>query len=581
MPQQTTVDLNFASIDVGSPPGQVSFNAPALSDGSTWQLTLNGTTYSSDTPWINVTTHTGNYSFAVGSAESANGSVGYAAVGVNPYINVVVGDTYTVNYVVADKVTIEETYGGTVSPNGVQFYAPGSTTSALVPTASPNFYFVGWSGSGVGSYSGTTTNPQLTVGGPIVETANFAPLPTNRFDLNFTETGLPSGLPWQVDVGLVSQPGTPYSSTTSSLVVPYLDAAPTHYHYSVPYVYGTDPSNATRYVSETQSQTVVAGTGFDNALVYQEQHYLTLESSSGGSSSAQVGNGAAGGSTWFTTGELVTLSASYNTGYSFAGWVGTGPGSYTGTNPTAPITPSGSITELATFTVILVPLPPTFNVLFHLARSVQAGTDWSITVGGTTYASTGTELNLTALPLGTITAKVPVAYSPDGLSQYTPQNASVTVHVGPTVQPVSVTFSTAYWVYLATVGPGTLSSGSNWVPAGQALSILATANSGDVLTSWTGTGTGAYSGSGEFANVTVTAPITEVATFGAVASTPQQTVTSTPFLTSYAGVAILAIVGLILGAIFGLIWGRGRSAPPPPPPEGGEPMQEYSEGPRR
>ncbi|MCI4324257.1 MAG: hypothetical protein L3K03_09680, partial [Thermoplasmata archaeon] len=335
------------------------------------------------------------------------------------------------------------------------------------------------------------------------------------------------------------------------------------------------------YVSETSSGNVVAGTNYNNTLVYQTQHYLTVESASGGSATAQVGNGLAGGSTWFTNGILVTLSASANLGYTFAGWVGTGPGSYTGGNATEAVTPSGSATELATFAVTIPPKTPVYTVGFDLARPVEAGTNWAITIGSTTYASTGSQLNVTGIPIGTLTAKVLVVYSPDGLSQYTPQNASVTVHVTASTAPVDVTFSTAYWVDISAVGPGTVSVGSSWVTSGQGVSILATPSADSVLTSWTGTGPGSFTGTGSFANVTTTAPITEVATFNTAAG-PQTTTTGTnsPFLTSYAGVAVLAVVGLILGAVIGLLWGRGGGGTAGrPPSEAGDPPSEYSEGP--
>ncbi|MCI4324191.1 MAG: hypothetical protein L3K03_09345, partial [Thermoplasmata archaeon] len=335
------------------------------------------------------------------------------------------------------------------------------------------------------------------------------------------------------------------------------------------------------YVSETSSGNVVAGTNYNNTLVYQTQHYLTVESASGGSATAQVGNGLAGGSTWFTNGILVTLSASANLGYTFAGWVGTGPGSYTGANETQLVTPSGSVTELATFAAVVVPLPTYYTLGFDLARPVAAGTDWTVTIGTSTYASTGTQLNVTGLSLGTITAKIPVSYSPDGLSQYTAQNASVTIHVSGTTAPVDVTFATAYWVYVTSVGPGTVSAGSSWVPSGQGVSILATANGGSVLTSWSGTGAGSYSGAAQFANFTAGGPITEVATFSTPATAPTQVQSgSTPFLTSYAGVAVLAVVGLILGAVIGLLMGRGGGGTRRPPTDDSDgPVAEYSEGP--
>ncbi|MCI4324073.1 MAG: hypothetical protein L3K03_08730, partial [Thermoplasmata archaeon] len=584
VPQQPVVNLTFAYVDVGSPAGIVSFHAPALSDGTDWQLSLNGTTYSSDSPWINVTTHSGTYSYSVGPAAASNGSVGYAATAVGSNISVTVGDVYTIDYAPAYKVTIATTVGGTVAPTGEQWDLPGQTTTPLVATAGHNYAFVGWSGTGLGSYSGMSPSPVLTVEGPIVETANFAPLPSDRFDLNFTQSGVPTGVAWQVNVG-----GTPYSSKGTQLVVPDLDQAPTHYEFGVPYVYGTDQQNVTRYVPETPSGNLVAGTNYNNTLVYQTQHYLTVESASGGTATAQPGNGIAGGSSWFTDGMLVTLSASPNAGYTFAGWVGTGPDSYTGGNETQLLAPSSSITELATFAAVVSHPPPLYTIGFDLARPVAVGTDWTVTIGTSTYASTGTQLNVSGLSLGTVTAKIPVTYSPDGLAQYTAQNASVTIRVSDTTIPIEVTFGTAFWVNVYAIGSGTVSTGSSWVTAGQGVSVLAIPNAGSVLTSWTGSGVGSYSGPSSFANLSAEGPITEVATFDPVpVAQVVHTAAAGSFANSEAGLAVLAVLGLALGAVIGLVLVRGGSRRPPPPVEDGlgepapelppeSPIPEYSE----
>ncbi|MCI4324222.1 MAG: glycoside hydrolase, partial [Thermoplasmata archaeon] len=547
----------------------MSFHAGNLTDGTTWQLELNGTTYSSITPWINVTTHTGTYSVSAGAAVSANGSIGYVASGVGPEISVTTGSVVPVSYSPAYKVMIIGSSGGSVTPQGVNWYLPGQPTVPLYATPGPDHSFVGWSGTGIGSYNGTTAHPVLKVGGPIIETASFVSLPLDRFDLNFTEMGIPSGVPWQVDVR-----GTPYSSTGTQLVVPSLDAAPDSYAFSVPYAYGTDPTNATRYLPAPGSGNVYAGTNFNNTLVYLTQHYLTLESTAGGT--ADVGYGVAGESRWFTADVAVSLDASAYLGYTFGGWVGTGPDSYTGTNASALIAPSGSVTELATFVETPVTPMPTYAIVFNLARPVVPGTDWMVTIGSATYASTGGELNVTGLSAGTVTAKVSVSYSPDGLTQYTPQNGSVTIQVASKLAPVDVTFATSYWVYVTTAGPGRISAGSNWIAAGQVLSIEASPSDGGTLSSWNGTGVGSYTGNRAFANFTVGGPITEVAWFLAAPVAPEGSSTSSSFWNSQTGVGVLAVLGLVVGAMLGLLCVRERSRRPPT--GSGMSQMDYPEG---
>jgi hypothetical protein len=192
---------------------------------------------------------------------------------------------------------------------------------------------------------------------------------------------------------------------------------------------------------------------------------------------------------------------------------------------------------------------------------VAPGTAWSVAIGGKTYGSVGTTLNVTGLPAGTATALVPTTYSPDGSTGYTAENTSPTIHVGPSTGTVWVTFKTAYWVEVMAVGPGTISAASAFVPSGSALSVLATPAPGDVLSSWTGTGPGSYSGDQPFANVSaVSGPIVEVATFASPAQVSPAS--QAPFLGSYAGLVLLAVIGLILGVLIGVLVARRGRRPP-------------------
>jgi uncharacterized repeat protein (TIGR02543 family) len=63
----------------------------------------------------------------------------------------------------------------------------------------------------------------------------------------------------------------------------------------------------------------------------------------------------------------------------------------------------------------------------------------------------------------------------------------------------------------STAGSATPSSG--WHNAGQTVTIKATAKSGHTFKSWTGSGTGSYTGTKNPATITMNAAITETATF--------------------------------------------------------------------
>ena len=70
-----------------------------------------------------------------------------------------------------------------------------------------------------------------------------------------------------------------------------------------------------------------------------------------------------------------------------------------------------------------------------------------------------------------------------------------------------------YYLTMVASGPGTVHPASTWKNAGQSYSISATHNAGHVFTSWTGTGTGSYTGTAKSATITMNSPITETATF--------------------------------------------------------------------
>ena len=60
---------------------------------------------------------------------------------------------------------------------------------------------------------------------------------------------------------------------------------------------------------------------------------------------------------------------------------------------------------------------------------------------------------------------------------------------------------------------GTVSPASGWKTSAVAISISATPAAGYTFTSWTGSGTGSYSGTNDPASITLGGPITEAATF--------------------------------------------------------------------
>jgi hypothetical protein len=96
---------------------------------------------------------------------------------------------------------------------------------------------------------------------------------------------------------------------------------------------------------------------------FRTEHYLTMSADTGG-----VVMPASG---WYTHGAPVSITATPDSGYEFAGWEGAGPGSYTGiANPTS-IAVNGPVSQQALFEAT-VPLPGQV-VLLSPADGSQVG----------------------------------------------------------------------------------------------------------------------------------------------------------------------------------------------------------------
>jgi hypothetical protein len=562
LPQDPSVNLSFAYEDLSASPGVVSFHASGVPTGSTWQLSVNGTILSSTTPWINVTTHPGSYPIQAYPVVSANGTSALTPVTPVVVANVSVGSVYDVNFTSAFQLQVLASAGGTVSPSpGNSWLATGASKS-FTATASAGFIFLGWTGVGPGSYTGGNASATVTALGPIVETANFAPLAANRFNLTVTESGVPAGTSWTADVG-----GTAYASSNTTIFVPNVYSCAFsgnlgRYSLAVPYAYANGSSPGTRYVP-TNVPTNVCG-GSTAAVTFGTQYSVGVSASAGGTVS-EFG-GVAGGidQYWVGSTSSITLSEAADPGYTFIGWQGTGAGSYTGTDP-APIIAAGRpVLEVAQFAPIQTSAPPTFTAHFQATAAIQGGAVWTVGINGSVYASTTSWINVSGLLGGTYSASYGGGVNAAGDTEYVvgSPTGNVAVHTNVTV---AVQVFTEYWVGVSATGPGLALPASAFVTAGHSIQLNASPQDGATFLGWTGSGTGSYTGADFNHPLTVNAPIHEIAAF-ALPLAPPATTTSTPgFWNSVDAPIALAVVGLVAGLAVGLILSRRRVPPPAEP----------------
>jgi uncharacterized repeat protein (TIGR02543 family) len=234
--------------------------------------------------------------------------------------------TYTAKFVAQYYLTMNAGTGGKVSP--ASSWRTAGTSVSISATPSAGYSFSKWTGSGAGSFSGTTNPVNITMNGPITETATFTPpvqvtvqtTPAGRaFSVDGTSYGASKTFSW-----------TPGSSHTIATTSPQDGGTGVRY-----YFYSWSDGGAI-------SHTVAPTTNTTYTAKFVAQYYLTMNAGTGGKVSPA--------SSWRTAGTSVSISATPSAGYSFSNWTGSGAGSYSGTDNPRSITIMGPISETATFT---------------------------------------------------------------------------------------------------------------------------------------------------------------------------------------------------------------------------------------
>ncbi len=399
--------------------------------------------------------------------------------------------------------------------------------------------------------------------GPILEVANFAPLPVNRSTLVITEAGIPVGTPWTIDLD-----GRGYSSSSATLVIPDLAgcATSTVQRLYVPDENAGSGTNLTRYVATAYPTSFCVGSS-PVVVDFATQFALSVTATAGGTGTVANGSNEVEGTVWRTSGSTADLSATPDAGYQFDGWVGSGPGNFTGPEPIAQVTVGSPITEIATFSPVPPPpASPRFTETFTEATVLAPGTVWGVSLGaGRNFSSSGTTLTASGLAPGTYTVTVPTVHAPGGQIEYVPSPATFSLTVAANgTRAISLT--TDFWVAIDASGPGTVSPGPGWRMAGTSFLVSSAPMAGEDLLDWTGSGPGSYNGSASNFNLTVRGPVVETAVFGSPEPGAPAT-TSSGFWGTPSAWALLAVAAAVLGVAAGVIIGRRGRADPGTPPE--------------
>ncbi|MBI3766741.1 MAG: hypothetical protein HY277_09620, partial [Ignavibacteriales bacterium] len=389
--------------------------------------------------------------------------------------------TYTVNFTKQFLLTVVAETGGSVSPpSGFQDSGKAIPISA---TANVGYTFIGWNGSGPGSYTGPNASASVTMSGPIADTARFT-----QFAVQVTIGSNPSGRSIIVD-------GVEYTSTQifhwiqgsfHSLATSSPQTGDTLTRYL--FTNWSDGGSLSHSVAPISDTTITAN--------FSTQYYLTMNAGSGGTVTPP--------SNWHNAGQSVSINATPNATYTFGGWNGSGPGSYSGTNSSAVATMNGPITETSSFTLIPVHVTIGTNPagLSYIVDSVSYSKEqtfiWEFgsrhSIGATSPQNQTSD-----------TRDVWRSWSDSGAISHTIIPVSDT--------SLTASFGSQFFLTMVADTGGTVSPASNWQDSGKIVRISATANTGYTFSSWSGSGSGSYSGSNSSPNITMNGPVTERASF--------------------------------------------------------------------
>jgi uncharacterized repeat protein (TIGR02543 family) len=429
------------------------------------------------------------------------------------------------------------------------------------------YVFAGWSGSGAGSFSGSDDSTDVIMNGPITETASWTHQYQLTFAVSPSGTGstTPSGSGIWVNAGTLSITATPtganyfgswsgsagitfdaQSSSTTAVVnapgtvtanmLPIIGititsspvgsgyimvdgaaySAPHTFNWTMNSVHSLSAMSTVsvrageRYTFSSWSDgggqvhdyTVVTAADVVTALFVHE-YQLTMSSNFG-----TTNPGA--GSTWHDAGSSVSINASLPSSgvgerFVWLGWVGIGPGNYSGTTGQRSITMNGPIAETASW-----------MHQYQVTMATDIGT--TAPSSGTSWQDAGTPFSITAgQPREALGERYLFkGWTGTGVGNYTGSTNPVTVTVN---GPVTETASWAHQYRLtlsANLGTTTPVAGSYWHDASSAVSISAAAmaTSAGERTSfigWAGTGSGSYSGTTNSVTLTMNGPMTEKA----------------------------------------------------------------------
>uniref|UniRef100_Q01T07 Bacterial repeat domain-containing protein n=1 Tax=Solibacter usitatus (strain Ellin6076) TaxID=234267 RepID=Q01T07_SOLUE len=387
--------------------------------------------------------------------------------------------TFTANFGTQYYLTASAGTGGSIAP------ASGWYNSGVVVTASAaanaGYQFTGFSGG----LTGATTPQSVTMSGPVLIIASFAPIQTvvtSPVGLSLTVDGVACTAP-------CSFTWAPASNHTIAAAGTIAGPAGTQYLFAS----WSDSGAASHSITAPSTPATYTAS-------FATQYYFTS------AASPSAGGSVSPASAWYNAGAVVAVSASTNGGYVFSGFSGSlsGPTTPQSVTMSAPATVTANFAAVIPQTITSVPAGLAMTI-DGSACTAPCNVQW--TAGSShTIATTATQAGVTG------TQFLFTAWSDTGALSH-----SVTAPATSTTY--TATFTTQYYLTTSAGAGGSIAPASGWYNTGAAVPVSATATGGYQFTGFSG----ALTGSASPQNLTMSAAASVTAAFA-----PVQTVTSNP-----------------------------------------------------
>ncbi len=415
-----------------------TFQESGLPSGTSWSATLAGVTESSTTSSIVFSNQVnGTSPFTIGYVPGFGSSVvsgNVTIAGDDQTVSTVFSSlgtnvqTLTVNEVgLVSNTTWSVALGGIgaiVSNQPSVTYAVPANTYAYTPGT-----VTGYGNSGAGSVTVST--------GPASATITYSPDLFQAYNVTFSETGLPSGQSWTVNLG-------GYALTSTAANITFVEKNGTYaYSFVVPPSV-TAPAGATVMVNGTSVSipvTLTPVSGLQTVTWYQ----TGLKASASWSVVVTV-SGTPHTFTSNANGTVVTQLPSSATAYDYTV---TAPTGWTAT----PASGSVFVNGTSAWSVVVFSVTPLTYTATFTESGGSAGASWYVYTNGQQYTSTGTSITVPGLVNGTYYYAI---VAPNGQNASLPSGSFVvnganpaTIQVTIFTQPTKTTSSSPSSTYLS------------------------------------------------------------------------------------------------------------------------------------